>query len=219
MHGASSVNRSVWLTTAVLGTTLAVGGFHHGLFEALQGSRPTPGLFIDSIGPDQRRWIHGSDPALTVVPNFLVTGLLSMTVSIVVVAWVWTGLRGARGPAVLLALFVVLTLVGGGIGHIPFFFALWGYSTHTRGSPAPHKNGLRARFRRFLGRGWVVWLALASSLLLIALELSVFALPGLPFDPDSLLVIIWWTLFASFVCLNAAYLGAIARDAEGALTA
>lgn len=119
MKGSSSLNRSIQPATVVLGTSLAVAGFHHGILEALQGNEPTPGVLVNSIGPDHLRWEHRTDPAFTVLPTFLVTGLASMTVSVLFVLWLFTGLRRARGPVVLLALFVLLTLVGGGIGCIP----------------------------------------------------------------------------------------------------
>jgi hypothetical protein len=52
-------NRAIWITTLVLGVTLAVAGFHHGLFEVLQGNRPTGGMAIHSIGLEQVRWNTG----------------------------------------------------------------------------------------------------------------------------------------------------------------
>lgn len=215
MKDAFPLNRSIWLTTAVLGTALAVAGFHHGFFEALQGNAPTPGAFINSIGPDRVRWEHGTDPAFTVIPNFLLTGLASMAVSIAIAVWSFTGLRRPHGPTVLLTLFVLLTLVGGGVGHILFFLAVWAYSTRVRRPPAPSARRLGRGARRVLAASWTPMLFFASALFLIGLELSVFGAGSLMPDPDRLLAVDWGILLAAFVCLNMAYLGAMARDAAG----
>jgi hypothetical protein len=59
-----------------------------------------------------------------------------MIVSVAIVAWSFSGLRRSHGPNVLLALFVLLTLVGGGAGHIPFFLIVWAYSRRM-GMPLP----------------------------------------------------------------------------------
>lgn len=213
-----SLNRTVWLTTAVLGPALAVAGFHHGLFEALQGNAPTPGVFINSIGPGHLRWEYGTDPAFTVIPNFLATGVASMLVSVAIAAWCITGLRHSRGPSVLLALFILLTLVGGGVGHILFFVAVWAYATRLR-RPVPHPTPwLPKRLRRALSASWLATLISAAVLFLAGLELSVFGAGSLVADPDLLLRIDWSVLLASFLCLNGAYVGAMLRDGESRST-
>jgi hypothetical protein len=73
----SPVNRTVHLIVSVTGITLAIAGLHHGVFEILQGNRATPGVGIHSIGPEQMRWAYGTDDAITVIPNFLVTGAVA----------------------------------------------------------------------------------------------------------------------------------------------
>ena len=110
MSPASPLNRTVWITSVVLGTTLASGGFHHGLFGTLQGNRPTPGFAIQSIGPEHVRWEYGTDDPITLIPNFLLTGVAAMALSLAIVAWSALGLLRRRGPSVFLGLFVLLTL-------------------------------------------------------------------------------------------------------------
>lgn len=207
-----SINRTIWITTAVMGVTLAVAGFHHGLFEALQGNRPTPGLGIHSIGPEHVRWAYGTDDAITILPNFLVTGVAAMAVSLGIMVWSLFGLTTPRGPLVLLGLFVLLTLVGGGIGHIPFFVAVWAYSTRMSGELPWWRRRLRGRTRVALSRAWLPSLILSSLMFLVALELSVFGFDPLADDPERLLSVIWSILFAAFILLNVAYSGAVARD-------
>lgn len=214
MNANDPRNRSIWLTTAVLGSTLAVAGFHHGFFEALQGNTPTPGMFINSIGPDHVRWEYGTDPAFTVIRNFRMTGLASMVASVAIVAWCLSGLRRRQGSNVLLGLFVLLTLVGGGVGHIPFFVAVWAYGTRMHRPLAQPARWLPESVRRALAARWAVLPAAAAVLFLVGLEISVFGVGSLVVDPDRLLGIDWSVLLASFLFLNLAYLGAMVRDAE-----
>lgn len=216
MSEGAALNRTIWITTVVMGVTLALAGFHHGLFEALQGSRQTGRLGIHSIGPEHVRWEFGTDDAITILPNFLVTGVVAMGVSLTIVVWLAFGLATPHGPSVFLALFVVLTLVGGGIGHVPFFITAWAYTTRIRGGLTWWRERLGGRARAALVRAWPYGLVLSSLSFLIALELSVFGFPPMESDPEGLLAVIWTVLMASFVLMNLAYAGAIARDVERA---
>ena len=71
------MNRTTKTIISYLGLMLALGGIDHGIFETLQGFTPTPGLVIQAIGPLERYWVHGSEEAFTIIPNFLVTGILA----------------------------------------------------------------------------------------------------------------------------------------------
>ncbi len=210
------VNRATCLTTAVLGITYAISGLHHGFFELLQGNRPTPGIMIASIGPDQVRWEYGTDGAMTLIPNFLATGIAAMAVSLVIVGWCLFFLRRRRGLAGFLALFVLLTLVGGGIGHIVFFLTTWAYATRMHGTLGWWRRVLGPGLRRALGSMWVPALAASSFLFLVALEVSVFGfLPGVS-DPDQMMTAIWVILLASLALVNVTFAGAFARDLSAA---
>lgn len=212
MNRSDPVNRTIRVTTTVLGITLAIAGFHHGLFEALQGRGPTPGLGIHSIGPEHVRWEYGTDDAITILPDFLLTGVAAMGVSLAIVASSLFGLTRRHGVSVFLGLFVLLTLVGGGIGHIPFFLAVWAYATRLRGPLPWWRRHLRGGAGGVLARVWPYALFLSSVSFVVALELSVFGFPPMQHDPDGLLLAIWAILLASFALLHVSYVGAIARD-------
>lgn len=209
---ADGLNRTVWLTTAVLGITYAISGMHHGFFEVLQGSQPTPGIMIASIGPEQVRWEYGTDGAMTLIPNFLVTGIAAIAVSLAIVVWCLFFLARRRGPTGFLGLFILLTLVGGGIGHTVFFLATWAYATRMRSGLGWWRRVLGPGLRRVLASMWLPALATSSILFLVALEVSVFGfLPGVN-DAEQMLTAIWVILLASLVTLNVAFAGAVARD-------
>ena len=69
------------------GIMLGIAGLDHGFFETLQGNTATNGWIIQAIGDAQQMWIHGTEEAFTIVPNFLSTGLLAIAVSIAIMIW------------------------------------------------------------------------------------------------------------------------------------
>jgi uncharacterized membrane protein len=75
--------------TRILASTVrafaGVFGIEHGLFEILQGNIARNGLIIDAVGHQANNMFQGSEPALTIIPNFFVTGVLAILVSIIVI--------------------------------------------------------------------------------------------------------------------------------------
>ena len=207
-----ALNRRTRLTTAVLGVTYAVAGLHHGFFETLQGNRPTDGIGIASIGPDQLRWEYGTDDAITLIPNFLATGVAAMLVSVAIILWSMFFLQRRHGSTVFLSLFILLTLVGGGVGHVVFFLAAWGYATRMRRPLTWWGRVLGPTVRQRLERAWIPALAGSCGLFLLGLEMSVFGLGLGGTDPDTMLVVIWGVLLGSLALQSVAYVGAFARD-------
>jgi hypothetical protein len=137
-------------------------------------------------------------------------------VSLAIVAWSAGRLRRRYGRAVFLALFVVLTLVGGGVGHIVFFGATWAFATRMRSSLSWWRRRLGRRARAVVARAWVPALTLSSLCFVLGLELSVFGYRPAVTDPELLLTLIWSILLVAFVLLNLAYVAAIARDIQRA---
>ncbi len=67
---------------------------------------------INAIGPP----CQGSNclPAMTVIPNFFVTGVLAIIFALVVLAWAAVLVQRKNGGVVLILLSVILLLIGGG---------------------------------------------------------------------------------------------------------
>ena len=83
-----SYNSRVRITASVIGVLLGLSGMlNHGIFEILQGNTPTNGYFIEAIGEAQRYWVHGTEAAITLVPNFLATGILAVLAGLAVIAF------------------------------------------------------------------------------------------------------------------------------------
>jgi hypothetical protein len=43
-------------------------------------------------------WPHGNEPAFTLIPNFLVTGIAAMIVGLIVIVWSLFFVQKQRGP-------------------------------------------------------------------------------------------------------------------------
>lgn len=183
--------RSSWHNlnaTRVIATTIGVffglfSGVNHGFFEILQGNKPTGGLYIAAIGEAQRFWPLGGEPALTLIPNFLITGIASIIVGVAIVIWSIWFLPTRHGRTVFLGLSILSFLVGGGIGQVAFFIPAWAFATRMNKPLTWWRRVLPHSIWPFLSRLWGVTLVLAGITMLIGLEMAIFGFfPGLT-DP------------------------------------
>jgi len=171
--------------TRVIATTIGVffglfSGVNHGFFEYLQGNKPTDGLVISAIGEAQRFWGEGHEPAFTLIPNFMLTGIASMIVGVAIVIWSIWFLPTKHGRTGFLGLFILSFLVGGGIGQVFFFLPAWAFATRMGKPLTWWRKVLPHSTWQFLSRLWIVTLVLATVFMLIALEIGIFGLfPGL----------------------------------------
>jgi hypothetical protein len=171
--------------TRVIATTVGVffglfSGVNHGVFEFLQGNKPTNGFLINAIGEAHRFWPSGTEPALTIVPNFMLTGIISVIVGLAIVIWSIWFLPTRHGRTVFLGLFILSVLVGGGIGQMFFFIPAWAFATRMGKPLAWWRKVLPPGTWPFLSRLWPVTLLLATVAILIGLEMAIFGyFPGM----------------------------------------
>jgi hypothetical protein len=169
-----------------IGVVLGLSGINHGFFEFLQGDTPTNGLVIQAIGEAQRFWELGTEEAFTILPNFLVSGILSMLVGLTIVIWSLWFIQTKHGRTVFLGLFILLFLVGGGIGQIALFIPAWAFATRMDKPLTWWKEVLPRSLWPFLSKLWVITLVLSSIAILIGLEIAIFGyFPGLT-NPEAI---------------------------------
>jgi hypothetical protein len=105
-------------TTAVwLGIAAGIAGIEHGYYEILQGNSRPDSIMIYSMGPPcvpHEIW-NACEPAMTIVPNYLVTGILAMAIGTLILVWSLVGIQRKNGGAVLIFLSLALLLFGGGL--------------------------------------------------------------------------------------------------------
>lgn len=208
---ANVLNRATCITASVLGAVIALSGIHHGYFEILQGNTATEYNIIQSIAPEHQRWTNGEE-AFTLIPNFLVTGIITVLTSIAIMIWSLRFLHTPYGPSIFIILFVFLTLTGGGIGHILFFIPVWLFSRRIRREISWRGGGLGNKTLALLSNGWIYFLVIAAFLFILALEVSVFGIPGK--SDNTISTVIYVSLLTSLVTLHLAFLSAFVRDIE-----
>jgi hypothetical protein len=176
---------AAWLTASLFGVLCGLGGILHGIGEILQGNVTPRGIIIES-------WTRGpiaahmdGDPALTVVPNILATGILATVVSLAVIVWAVWFLRRRKGGLVLLLLSIVLFLVGGGFGPPSLGFLAGVAGT---GINAPYRwwrRGLHVKVRKLLAGAWPwVFAVCAANGLFLVVGHVILVFSGLLVNPD-----------------------------------
>lgn len=99
------------------GIAAGIAGIEHGYFETLQGNTRPESLMIASIGPPcvpEEIW-NACEPAMTIIPNFVITGILAVIISLLVLIWSIAFVQRKYGGVVLILLSIALLLFGGGL--------------------------------------------------------------------------------------------------------
>jgi hypothetical protein len=214
-----SIGREVNATRAigsVLGIIAGLSGLDHGFFELLQGNAATPGLFVQSIGPAQRMWAYGTEDAFTLVPNFLVTGLLAIAVGASIIMWSIGLLDRKHRSSVLLALGTALFLVGGGVAQVVFVVLGWLVSRRVGRPATAWQRVVPLRVGAALDGLWPGLLVASFALAAFALEVAITGfVPGVT-DPNQIQLVCWSALVITLMVLAAAIVGGFAHDLQGA---
>jgi hypothetical protein len=111
------MRKATRVVASAFGIFAGFGGPEHGYFEILQGHVRPDSLFIASIGPpcDPEKVWNLCEPAMTVIPSFLVTGILAIVVGLITMIWAAAFVHRKHGGLVLILLSIALLLVGGGL--------------------------------------------------------------------------------------------------------
>lgn len=156
------MNRATRIVVSIFGAIAGLAGIEHGIGEVLQGSVAPDGLVILSWPDSEFFRILAGEPALTIVPNLLVTGLLAILFSLIYLVWATRYAQRKNGGLVLLLLSVIMLLVGGGFGP-PILGVLIAVAATQINVPLTwwraHVSG---GVRRWLGSLWL-WFVIAST--------------------------------------------------------
>ena len=107
---------------SIIGVFAGVAGASHGPGEMLQGNVAPSGIMIEAW-PELTSL--AGEPAMTIIPSFLVTGVLAIILGLLVAVWAAAFVHRKNGGVVLILLSVMMLLVGGGIAP-PIFGILAG---------------------------------------------------------------------------------------------
>jgi hypothetical protein len=97
---------------SILGVFAGVGGASHGPGEILQGNIAPSGIMIEA-------WPAltslGGEPAITLIPSFIVSGIVTVILGLAVTIWAATRIQSKNGALVLILLSLMMLFVGGGL--------------------------------------------------------------------------------------------------------
>jgi hypothetical protein len=184
-------NRATRVVTSTLGVFVGLAGIDHGIFEILQGNLATNSVMIAAIGSAQRFWQYGDEPALTIIPNFLATGILAVIFGILLTIWSIKFIGKKYGAEILFLLGVTLFLFGGGFA--PIFMTLIASMTATRiNMPLKFwRAALPSFIRSFLGKIWLGTLIAFTLIFIVSVSIAIFGWPLTSFyDADTTLNIL-----------------------------
>lgn len=163
------------ITASTFGVVAGLAGIEHGIGEVLQGNVAPEAIVIKSW-PDSGLFdILGGEPAMTIVPNLLVTGVLAIIVSLALLVWAAAFVQRKNGGLVLVLLSVLALPVGAGFGP-PILGAIAGLAGTKINAPLTWwRTHLSLGTQRFLTAVWpwsfavcvVAWLLLLPGSIII----------------------------------------------------
>ena len=208
-------NHAIRVVAATLGVLVGLAGIDHGIFEILQGNTRPDGLMIAAIGPAQRFWQYGEETALTIIPNYLVTGILAVVFGLLVMTWSLVFIDRKYGSGVLMLLSVILFLVGGGFAPI-FMAALASLAASGIHQPLRFWRAvLPGPLRRLLAKTWLGTLVVFVIAFVASVVIAIFGWPLTAFlEAGAAFSALYSLAYATLGLMALAVLTAIARDIQ-----
>ena len=201
---------------STLGVYIGIGGIDHGFLETLQGYMPTNGFLINALGKGNSwtLWKQGGEGAFTLIPNYLLTGITSIVLSLIIIIWSIGFIHRKNGSLIFLALCILLLLSGGGVAQILFIVLIGTISTRVDKPLIWWRKVLPEKVRGPISKLWPVSLILFSLLFFIAIEIAIFGyVPGVG-DPLLVLHICWAVLGIAVGILLFTFISGFAHDIE-----
>ena len=141
-------------SASTLGVLAGLGGMTHGIGEILQGNTAPRGNMIYSWTQGPIAAHMGGEPAMTIVPNLFVTGVLTVLVSLALLIWAAAFVQRKNGGWIQILLSGGMLLVGGGfappiIGILSGVAGLGIHATYTG-----WRRHLSTRVQHSLAKAW-----------------------------------------------------------------
>lgn len=150
---------------AVMGTWMGLAGIEHGAGELLQSPGVPTGWMIQSWPDSAFFRVFNGEPALTILPDMRLTGILAAGFSLLFILWAIRFAPRPNGGLMMILLCLPMLLFGAGI-FPPILGALIGLAA--AGLNRPVSSAPLTGFSRGLARAWpwifagccAAWLAL-----------------------------------------------------------
>jgi hypothetical protein len=192
------------LFVVIQGTIGGLAGMIHGIYEVLRGNTPTEGYLLSSVG------------VFTLIPNYLITGITAIVVSLALILWTVGFIHKKNGPTVFLLLFVLLFLVGGGIAQVLFFLIAWGVSTQINQPAAKWEKVFSPDSAKRWASLWSTLFIVGYLLFFIGFAMWLFVVPPGSIFGEHIVeyLVCWSTLSAGLIFQVFTIVSGFARDFE-----
>jgi hypothetical protein len=141
IKSSSNAFTAAKLTALIFGVLAGLGGLTHGIGEVLQGNVKPDSIIINSWAEGPIATNMGGEPGMTIIPNLLITGILTIIVSLATIVWAAAFVQRKNGGRILILLSATMLLVGGGFGP-PIIGMLAGAAGTGIGSPLRRREGM-----------------------------------------------------------------------------
>ncbi len=208
-------NNATKTVASTLGVLVGLAGIEHGFFEMLQGNVAPSGIMMDAIGPEQKFWEYASETALTIIPNFLGTGILAIIFGFLVTVWACAFIDRKYGAWIFGFLSLILWLVGGGVA--PIFMSFFGFAAATRiNKPLIWwRKHLPVYLRVFFSGLWPWSIIIYVLVFAMGVEIAIFGYPLLwVFDANVTYTIQWTLALVMIVLWPLSLISAFANDIQ-----
>ncbi len=194
-------NYAIKKVASIFGVLVGLAGIEHGIFEILQGNVAPNDIMIDAIGPAQKFWEYATETALTIIPNFLITGIFAIIFGLLVTIWAGAFIDKKYGAWIFGLLSLILWLVGGGFA--PIFMSILGFAAATRiNKPLKWwRRHLPVNLKGFLSRLWPWSIIIYVLVFAMGVEIAIFGYPLLWIFDANVTYTIQWTLALIMVVL------------------
>lgn len=140
--------------TSTFGAIMALAGIEHGIGEIFQGNVAPNGIMILSWPESEFFRNLGGEPAMTVIPNLFITGILAILVSLALLIWSVLFVHRQNGGLIMILLSIAMLLVGGGIFPPILGIIIGAVGTRINAPLIWWRAHLSVGFRNFLKKLW-----------------------------------------------------------------
>ncbi len=211
-----NINHAIKKTATSFCILSGVASIIHGFFEILQGNVPVKIGKILAIGPAHRFWEFGGEPALTIIPNYLVTGILAIIISVCLFVWAFIFIDKKHNLLWIVLLTISILLFGGGLAPPTFMIISIAAILFIKRDLVFRKSSFMGKILNYFSFLWPGILYFQYVLFLIAIISGVSGYPFLwVFDAgNSIKYLRIYGLIVTFIMGPLTIISAIANDAK-----
>ena len=195
-------NASTRVFAVIMGLWTGISAIPHGVAEIAQGNVPATDI-LTRVG------------AFTIIPNYLISGIVTILLSVWIIIWCVGFLQKKHGPWVYLLSSITLFFVGGGVAFLVFMAVTFWVSTQINKPLGFWKQRIPDGARQLMKRLWLPALVLGYLMIGVGVMIWLFLLPpGVIHSISHLHYVCWFSLLSGIGLLLLTVVLGFARDLE-----